>query len=56
VVSFTPRLLYPRGRSPWYPFDRRLGGLSMMLIIVIIITTLTSKYIPKYANESVSIY
>jgi hypothetical protein len=26
VVSFTPRLLYPRGKSPWYPFDRRLGG------------------------------
>jgi hypothetical protein len=26
VVSFTPRLLYPRGKSPWYPLDRRLGG------------------------------
>jgi hypothetical protein len=26
VVSFTPRPLYPRGRSPLYPLDRRLGG------------------------------
>jgi hypothetical protein len=26
VVSFTPRPLYPRGKSPWYPLDRRLGG------------------------------
>jgi hypothetical protein len=26
VVSFTPRLLYPQGRNPSYPLDRRLGG------------------------------
>jgi hypothetical protein len=26
VVSFTPHLLYPRGKSPHYPLDRRLGG------------------------------
>jgi hypothetical protein len=26
VVSFTPRLLYPRGKIPGYPLDRRLGG------------------------------
>jgi hypothetical protein len=26
VVNFTPRPLYPWGRSPWYPLDRRLGG------------------------------
>jgi hypothetical protein len=26
VVSFTPRLLYPQGKSPWYPLGRRLGG------------------------------
>jgi hypothetical protein len=26
VVSFTPRLLYPQGKNPWYPLDRRLGG------------------------------
>jgi hypothetical protein len=26
VVSFTPRPLYPRGKSPLYPLDRRLGG------------------------------
>jgi len=25
VVSFTPRPLYPQGKSPRYPFDR-LGG------------------------------
>jgi hypothetical protein len=26
VVSFTPRLLHPQGKSPRYPLDRRLGG------------------------------
>jgi hypothetical protein len=26
VVSFTPRLLYPRRKSPRYPLDTRLGG------------------------------
>jgi hypothetical protein len=26
MVSFTPRPLYPREKSPWYPLDRRLGG------------------------------
>jgi hypothetical protein len=26
VVSFTPRPLYLRGKSPWYPLDRRSGG------------------------------
>jgi hypothetical protein len=26
VVSFTPRPLYPEGRNPWYPLDRRLVG------------------------------
>jgi len=26
MVSFMPRLLYPQGKSPWYPLDRRLGG------------------------------
>jgi hypothetical protein len=26
MVSFTPRPLYPQGKSPWYPLDRRLGG------------------------------
>jgi hypothetical protein len=25
VVNFTPRPLYPQGRSPRYPLDRRLG-------------------------------
>jgi hypothetical protein len=26
AVSFTPRPLYPQGKSPWCPLDRRLGG------------------------------
>jgi len=27
AVSFTFRPLYPQRKSPWYPLDRRLGGL-----------------------------
>jgi hypothetical protein len=26
VVGFTPQPLYPQGRNPWYPVDKRLGG------------------------------
>jgi hypothetical protein len=26
VVGLTPRPLYPQGKSPSYPLDRRLGG------------------------------
>jgi hypothetical protein len=26
VVSVTPQPLYPQGNSPWYPWNRRLGG------------------------------
>jgi hypothetical protein len=26
VVNFTPRPLYPHGKSPRYPLDRRMGG------------------------------
>jgi hypothetical protein len=26
MVSFTPRPLYPQGKSPWHPLDRGLGG------------------------------
>jgi len=26
VVSFTPRLLNPRGKSSWYRLVRRVGG------------------------------
>jgi hypothetical protein len=25
VVNFTLQPLYPQGKSPWYPLDRRLG-------------------------------
>jgi len=28
VVSFTAQSLYPQGKNPWYPLDRRLGGLQ----------------------------
>jgi hypothetical protein len=28
VVSFTPQPLYPQGKIPCYPLDRRLGGLQ----------------------------
>jgi hypothetical protein len=27
MVSFTPRLLYPRGKGPRFPLNRRLDGL-----------------------------
>jgi hypothetical protein len=30
VVSFTSRPLYPQGKCPWYPLDRRLGGLQSL--------------------------
>jgi len=26
VVSFTPRQLYPQGKSPWYPLDSWIGS------------------------------
>jgi hypothetical protein len=26
VISFTPRPLYPRRKSPQYPLNRRIGG------------------------------
>jgi len=28
VVSFTPRLLYPWGKSPWFTLGRRVCGLQ----------------------------
>jgi hypothetical protein len=28
VVSFTLWPLYPQGKSPWFPLDRRLGVLQ----------------------------
>jgi hypothetical protein len=29
VVNFTPRSLYPQGKSPWYSLYRRLGGTQI---------------------------
>jgi hypothetical protein len=34
VVSFTPRPLYLRGKSPRYPLDRRLGGPQRRFISI----------------------
>jgi len=28
LVIFMPRPLYPQGKSPWYPLDRKLVGLQ----------------------------
>jgi len=28
VIGFKPRPLHPQGKSPWYPLDRRPGGLQ----------------------------
>jgi hypothetical protein len=28
MVSFTLRPLYSQGKNPWYPLDRRMGGLQ----------------------------
>jgi len=33
VVSFTPRPLYPQGKGPWYPLDRRLGGPQHRILL-----------------------
>jgi len=30
VVSFTPRPIYPQGKRPWYPWDRRLAGTQSL--------------------------
>jgi len=29
VISLAAWLLYPVGKEPWYPLDRRLGGLQI---------------------------
>jgi hypothetical protein len=31
VVSFTPRPLYPQGKSLWYPLDRKLDNIRLNL-------------------------
>jgi len=35
VVIFMPQPLYPWGKSPWYPLDRKLGGLGASLDMVV---------------------
>jgi hypothetical protein len=35
MVSFTPQPLYPQGKSPRYPLDRRLGGCTAVLDAVV---------------------
>jgi len=35
VVSFTAQLLYPRGNSPWYPLNGRLGSPRASLDVVV---------------------
>jgi len=40
--SFTPRPLYPQGKSLWYPLDKRLGGPQSRFL------SLGSKYSPQH--------
>jgi hypothetical protein len=35
VVRFTPRPLYPQGKNPWYPSDRRMVGPRAVLDTVV---------------------
>jgi len=46
VVSFMPWSLYPQGKSPWYPLDRRLGGPRAILDVVV------KEKIPSLHRES----
>jgi hypothetical protein len=49
MVSFTPRPLYPQGKSPWYPLDRRLGGPRAVLDAVVKTKIFPS---PKYTYKN----
>jgi hypothetical protein len=46
VISFTPRPLYPQGKSTWYPLDRRLDGPRAVLDAVV------KRKIPSPRRES----
>jgi hypothetical protein len=46
MVSFTPWPLYPQGKSPWYPLDRRLGDRRAVL------DTVAKRKIPIPRRES----
>jgi hypothetical protein len=37
VVSFTPQPLYPEGKSPWYPLDRRLGEKNEVQLKLLVV-------------------
>jgi hypothetical protein len=47
VVSFTTRPLYPQGKSPWYPLDRKLGGGP-----IAVLDALVKRKIPSPRRES----
>jgi hypothetical protein len=44
MVSFTPRPLYPQGKSSWYPLDRRLGGPQSCYLDLITLTKYSEEY------------
>jgi hypothetical protein len=46
VISFKPRPLYPQGKSPWYPLDRRWVGPRAVL------DTVVKRKIPSPHRES----
>jgi hypothetical protein len=45
VVSFTHRQLYPQGKRPWYPLDRRPGGSQMWQYPIIIFQCQNNLYL-----------
>jgi hypothetical protein len=52
VVSFTPRLLYPQEKIPWYPLDRRLcGSQSRSWRFTFRIIGIPVKYTCKFARS-----
>jgi hypothetical protein len=57
VVSFKPRPLYPRGKSPWYPLDRRLGEPQnhyTLKKVLMYDTHVKNKKILAYIHASIS--
>jgi hypothetical protein len=50
VVSFTPWPIYPQGKKPWYPLDRRLGGPQSRLDAAV------KRQIPDHLVRSSALY